>query len=81
MIFREDYPRPRESLPRALAEHVMAQIEDPANLDRWNDPGRRLITLILIRCGLRIGDACKLPADCIVADGRGSPTCATTTTR
>ncbi len=73
MIFAEDYPKRGEKLPRALAEHVMAQVEDPANLDRWDDPGRRLITLILIRCGLRIGDACKLPADCIVADGDGQP--------
>ena len=73
MIFAEDYPKRGEKLPRALAEHVMAQVEDPANLDRWDDPGRRLITLILIRCGLRIGDACRLPADCIVADGDGQP--------
>ena len=73
MIFPEDYPKRGERLPRALAEHVMAQIEDPANLDRWDDPGRRLITLILIRCGLRIGDACKLPSDCIVRDGDGQP--------
>jgi integrase len=73
MIFPEDYPKRGERLPRALAEHVMAQIEDPASLDRWADPGRRLITLILIRCGLRIGDACKLPSDCIVRDGDGQP--------
>jgi integrase len=73
MIFPEDYPKRGERLPRALAEHVMAQIEDPASLGRWTDPGRRLITLILIRCGLRVGDACKLPSDCIVADGNGQP--------
>ena len=51
----------------------MAQIEDPANLARWDDPGRRLITLILIHCGLRIGDACKLPANCVVHDRDGQP--------
>ncbi len=73
MIFPEDYPKRGQRLPRALAEHVIAQIENPANLDRWDDPGRRLITLILIRCGLRVGDACKLPADCIVRDGDGQP--------
>ncbi len=73
MIFPEDYPKRGERLPRALAGHVMAQVEDPANLGRWVDPGRRLITLILIRCGLRVGDACKLPSDCIVADGDGQP--------
>ena len=81
MIFPEDYPKRGERLPRALAEHVMAQIEDPASLDRWADPGRRLITLILIRCGLRVGDACKLPRTASSATATGSPTCAITTTR
>jgi len=59
----------------------MTQLEDPANLDRWNDPARRLITLILIRCGLRLGDALRLPFDCIVHDADQAPTCATRTTR
>ena len=70
-------------LPRALAEHVMAQLEDPANLDRWNDPARRLVTLILIRCGLRLGDALRQPPDCIVPSMTPTrpPTCATRTTR
>jgi integrase len=73
MIFPEDYPKRGQRLPRALAERVMVQVEDPSNLDRWDSPDRRLITLILIRCGLRIGDACKVPADCIVRDGDGQP--------
>ena len=34
----EDYPKQPSRLPRALPEHVMAQIEDPANLDRWDNP-------------------------------------------
>ncbi|MDT5348896.1 MAG: hypothetical protein QOH91_2183 [Mycobacterium sp.] len=29
MFFTEDYPKREERLPRALAEHVMAQLEDP----------------------------------------------------
>ena len=33
----------------------MAQLENPTNLDQFNDSDRRLITLILIRCGLRLG--------------------------
>ncbi|MGH3123201.1 MAG: hypothetical protein ACRDND_19590, partial [Streptosporangiaceae bacterium] len=33
MIFREDYPRKPARLPRALAEHIMAQVEDPANVN------------------------------------------------
>ena len=50
----------------------MAQIEDPANLDRWDDPAARLITVILIRCGLRLGDALALPRDCLARDGDGA---------
>ena len=73
MFFPEDYPKQLERLPRALAEHVMAQLEDPANLDRWDDPVRRLITLILMRCGLRISDAVKLAYDCIARDTDGAP--------
>lgn len=73
MFHSEDYPKKGQQLPRALAEHVMTQIEDPDTLARWNDPDRRLITLILIRCGLRLGDALRLPLDCIVHDGDQAP--------
>jgi integrase len=73
VFYPEDYPKRPQRLPRALAEQVMAQIEDPANLDRWDDPAARLITIILIRCGLRIGDALALPRDCIARDADGAP--------
>jgi integrase/ferredoxin len=75
MIFPEDYPRPgrQRRLPRALAEHVMAQVENPASLGRWPHPEGRLLTLILIRCGLRITSACALPFDCLIRDGQGAP--------
>ena len=72
-IFPDDYPKRGQRLPRALAGHIMAQVEDPANLDQWDSADRRLITLILIRCGLRVSDACQLPADCVVRDGQGQP--------
>ncbi|HEY5986938.1 MAG TPA: tyrosine-type recombinase/integrase [Streptosporangiaceae bacterium] len=73
MIFPEDYPREGLRLPRALAEQVMAQVEDPANLARWKNPAHQLITMILIRCGLRISDATGLPYGCVVRDGDGAP--------
>jgi integrase len=73
MFFPEDYPKPGRRLPRALAAHVMAQVEAPANLDRWPDPACRLITVILIRCGLRISSATTLPRDCVVTDAAGAP--------
>jgi len=73
MFFAEDYPKTPQRLPRYLAEHIMAQVEDPANLDRWDDPARRLLTIILMRCGLRISDAVNLPHDCIASDADGAP--------
>jgi integrase len=73
VIFPEDYPREEEPLPRALAGHIMAQVEDPANLAREENPAYRLITLILIRCGLRITDATAIPSGCVVRDADGAP--------
>jgi len=58
---------------RHLAEFVMAQVEAPANLDRWSTPEGRLITIILIRCGLRATDACTLAFDCLLHDGHNAP--------
>lgn len=73
MFFPGDYPKRTQHLPRALAEHVMTQIEHPATLDRWPHPERRLITVILIRCGLRISSACTLPFDCLIHDDQNAP--------
>ncbi len=73
LIFTDDYPHRAERPPRALAEHIMAQVEHPENLDRWDNPAHRLVTVILIRCGLRVTDALRLPYDPLVADADGAP--------
>jgi site-specific recombinase XerD len=73
VFFPEDFPKQPKRLPRALAEHVMAQVEDPGNLDRWGNRAYRLITVILMRCGLRITDTVRLAADCTVHDRDGAP--------
>lgn len=73
VFFPGDTPRRPPRLSRRLAEHVMAQVESPANLDRWPHPQGRLLTLILIRCGLRASDACTLGFDCLIHDGQGAP--------
>ena len=73
MFFPEDLPEEPQWLPRALSEHVMAQLERPDNLSRWNIPAYQLVTVILMRCGLRITDALGLPGDCIVRDVNGAP--------
>ena len=73
MFFPEDHPKRAERLPRALAEHVMAQLEHPDNLARFANPAYRLITMILMRCGLRVTDALRLRADCVAADAEDAP--------
>ena len=73
VFFTGDTPRRPPRLSRRLSEHVMAQVEAPANLDRWPHPQCRLLTLILIRCGLRASDACTLDFDCLIHDGQGAP--------
>lgn len=73
LFFPSDYPPRPARLPRALAEHVMSQAEQPGSLAREANPAYRLITIILMRCGLRITDALKLPRDCVVTDPAGAP--------
>ncbi len=73
VFFPGDLPKRPPRVTRHLAEYVMAQVENPANLDRWPTPAGRLVTVILIRCGLRASDACTLPFDCLLHDGQGAP--------
>jgi integrase len=71
-FYTGDFPRRRQRVTRYLAEHVMTQVEQPANLDRWRHPEARLVTILLIRCGLRVSDACTLRFDCLLHDGQGA---------
>jgi integrase len=73
VFFTEDYPKRPQLPPRALSDHVMAQIEAPQALVGLADPAYRLVTLILIRAGLRVNDALRLRPDCVVADAAGAP--------
>ncbi|MGH3411132.1 MAG: tyrosine-type recombinase/integrase [Streptosporangiaceae bacterium] len=73
VIYPGDHPRHGEPASRALPEPVMAKIEDPASLAKMADPAGRLLTEVLIRTGLRVGDACKLGIGCLVRDGQGAP--------
>jgi hypothetical protein len=73
VFFAGDLPPRPSRVTRHLAEHVMAQVEAAANLDRWPNPAGRLVTLILIQCGLRTTDACTLSFDCLLHDGQDAP--------
>ena len=72
-LYPGDHPRRDETpAPRAIPEFVLHQLEDPDNLDRIGDPRIRLLVEILIRSGLRIGDATRLALDCLVRDPQGA---------
>jgi integrase len=73
LLFPGDIPHRPPRLTRHLAEHIMTQVEAPASLSRWTTPEGRLITMILIRCGLRASDACTLAFDCLLRDGQNAP--------
>lgn len=66
LIRKEDYPKPIKRLPRDIPEEVMSQLNQ--HLDTLPDPVMRM-TLVLQECGLRIGELCQLPFDCLKKDG------------
>jgi integrase len=72
-FFTGDIPPRPARVTRHLAEYLMVQVENPANLDRWPTSSGRLITIILIRCGLRASDACTLSFDCLLHDRHNAP--------
>jgi integrase len=73
LFHAEDYPKDGQQAPRALGDNVMAQLEEPTNLQRWGNPAYRLVTVILMRCGLRVSDAVKLAFDCLTLDADAAP--------
>lgn len=73
VIYPEDFPIRPVLLPRAVPEHIIAQLEDPANLARFDDAVFELVTVILIRTGLRISDALALTGDCLAYDANNAP--------
>lgn len=71
-IYAEDYPRQPEAAARALSGYVMGQLEDEHNLARFDEPRFRLLTEILQRAALRVGDARRLQIDCLQRDEHGA---------
>jgi integrase len=72
-LYPSDHPRRAEApAPRAIPEFVMNQLESTDNLAHLTDPRIRLLVEILIRTGLRIGDATRLALDCLIRDHQGA---------
>lgn len=72
VVFAEDYPRQPEAPSRALSGYVMSQLESEANLARFAETRFRLLTELLQRAGLRVGDARRLKITCLRRDEHGA---------
>lgn len=69
LICPEDYPKIRKTLPRYIPDDVLVQMKQ--NIDKLPEPVMRMV-LILLECGLRIGELLTLPVNCLEQDSQGN---------
>jgi integrase len=67
LIFEDDIAQEPKGLSREIPEEVQAQLRN--HLDSLPTTTLRMVT-ILLECGLRIGELCALPSDCLICDDR-----------
>jgi integrase len=68
LIRKEDYPRSLKPLPRYIPDEVIRQLNQ--HLNTLPEPIMRMV-LIIQECGLRIGELCQLPLNCLRQDSKG----------
>jgi integrase/predicted RNA-binding Zn-ribbon protein involved in translation (DUF1610 family) len=68
LIRKEDYPKRDKNLPRYIPEEVMLQLSK--HLAKLPEPIMRMV-LVIQECGLRVGELCLLPIDCLKQDNQG----------
>ncbi len=67
IIFDEDLAKEPEPLSREIPEEVLEQLR--THLNTLPTTILRMVT-ILLECGLRIGELCLLPLDCLICDDK-----------
>jgi integrase len=73
VVYREDLPRRDVAVPRFIPEYVMGQLEADQAIAALPDVTTRHLVVVLIETGLRLGDACMLAFNPVVADSTGWP--------
>ncbi|WP_051469999.1 tyrosine-type recombinase/integrase [Fischerella sp. PCC 9605] len=68
LIRKEDYQKEIKPLPRYIPEEVMHQLNQ--HIDELPAPIMRMV-LVIQECGLRIGELCQLPFNCLKQDAKG----------
>ena len=72
-FYLDDFNQVDDAAPRALSEHVMAQLEADHNLALLPDDGTRGAVVVLMRTGIRVGDLIRLPLEPITYDPARAP--------
>lgn len=67
LIREEDWQKRIKRLPRYIPEEVMSQLNE--HLSALPEPIMRMV-LVIQECGLRIGELCQLPFDCLKQDSK-----------
>jgi len=67
IIFNEDLAKEPETLSREIPEEVLEQLR--THLNTLPTTILRMVT-ILLECGMRIGELCILPLDCLICDDK-----------
>jgi integrase/recombinase XerD len=68
LIRKGDLPQRTKVLPRYMPDDVIQQLN--LHLESLPEPVMRMV-LVIQECGLRIGELCQLPLDCLQQDGKG----------
>lgn len=68
LIREGDYPNKVKLQPRYIPEEVIFQLNQ--YLDDLPEPVMRMV-LVIQECGLRIGELCQLPINCLKQDAKG----------
>ena len=67
VLFDDDLPKRPEPLPREIPEGVLVQLRE--HLDTLPTTLLRMV-VILLECGMRIGELCQLSLDCLIRDDK-----------
>jgi integrase len=73
VLYNDDLPPRPRPLPRFITEFVMAQFDNPTNLDRLPDHTTQALVVVITETGLRANDACALVFKPIINDSSGWP--------
>ena len=68
LIREGDYPKKEKLQPRYIPEEVIFQLNQ--HLSVLPEPVMRMV-LVIQECGLRIGELCQLPVNCLKQDTKG----------